>query len=87
MTTAASAVMCGPAVPSPSVEPGRPQPRPGAVATTSAPGFPVPGTHDLRLTDVPRETDPGFDAADRRETLRRAVAVLPVRERRVAGPR
>ena len=48
---------------------------------------PVPGTQDLRLTDALSEADPGFDAVDRRETLRRAMAVLPARERRVIGMR
>ena len=31
--------------------------------------------------------DPGIDAVDRRETLRRALAALPVRERRIIGLR
>lgn len=48
---------------------------------------PVAGTEDLRLLDVLSGADLGFDAVDRRETLRLALAVLPVRERRVIGLR
>jgi len=44
---------------------------------------PLPGTRGLRLIDVLSEADPGLEAVDRRETLRRAMAVLPMRERRV----
>jgi RNA polymerase sigma-B factor len=48
---------------------------------------PVAGTEDLRLIDVLRCADPGLDAVDRREALRRALAVLPPRERRIIGLR
>ncbi|WP_433789422.1 sigma-70 family RNA polymerase sigma factor [Actinoplanes sp. CA-252034] len=39
------------------------------------------------MTDVLSGADLGPDAVDRREALRRALAVLPVRERRVIGLR
>jgi len=48
---------------------------------------PVAGTEDLRLIDVLSGADRGLDAVDRRETLRRALAVLPTRERRIIGLR
>jgi RNA polymerase sigma-B factor len=48
---------------------------------------PVPGTQDLRLIDVLGRADPGLDAVDRRESLRRALAALPLRERRIIGLR
>lgn len=48
---------------------------------------PAPGPPDLRLVDVLSRADPGLDAVDRRETLLRAPAVLPVRERRITGLR
>jgi len=48
---------------------------------------PLAGTEDLRLIDVLSGADPGLDAVDRRETLRWALARLPVRERRVIALR
>ena len=48
---------------------------------------PVAGTEDLRLIDTLSGADLGLDAVDRRETLRRALARLPDRERRVIGMR
>ena len=48
---------------------------------------PVAGTEDLRLIDALSGADLGLDAVDRRETLRRALAGLPDRERRVIGMR
>lgn len=48
---------------------------------------PVAGTKDLRLIDLLSSADLGLDAVDRRESLRRALARLPVRERRVIGLR
>jgi RNA polymerase sigma-B factor len=48
---------------------------------------PVAGTDDLRLIDVLSGDDPALGAVDRRESLRKALAVLPVRERRVIGLR
>jgi RNA polymerase sigma-B factor len=44
---------------------------------------PAPGAPHLRLVDVLVRADPGLDAVDRRETLRRALAVLPMREQRI----
>jgi RNA polymerase sigma-B factor len=46
---------------------------------------PVHGTGNMRLSDLLSEADPALEAVDRRETLRRALASLPARERRVVG--
>ncbi|WP_051807458.1 SigB/SigF/SigG family RNA polymerase sigma factor [Actinoplanes subtropicus] len=48
---------------------------------------PVHGTRDMRLIDLLSEADSALEAVDRRETLRRALASLPARERRVVGLR
>jgi RNA polymerase sigma-B factor len=48
---------------------------------------PVPGSDDLWLIDALSGPDPGIDAVDRRETLRRGLAALPVRSRRIIALR
>lgn len=44
---------------------------------------PTRGSEDPHLIDALGGTDPGIDAVDRRETLRRRLAELPERQRRV----
>jgi RNA polymerase sigma-B factor len=44
---------------------------------------PASGHEDLRLMDALSGTDPGIDAVERRETLRRGLAALPARQQRI----
>jgi RNA polymerase sigma-B factor len=48
---------------------------------------PAPGTEHLLLIDALSGPDPGLDAVERRETLRRGLAALPARERQIIALR